>query len=313
MQIIKFEEIFMNRQLQLKKLTLSLFVPAASMLSVGQLSAIAQSVPPSTEISSLEVTITTGGDDLREGSVAYGVVELQGGRREKVNLNGGRNWRNNSTNKVSLPLPRGTKLGDLVSFTLEHDGAPRRFPDGYDNWNVDALKVVTPRTCVAGVQLANPSGTPLARLTGGNTYHDITFSSPSPARNTAIPSLQLAITTGGDDLREGSVAYGVIKLQNGTTLSRVNLNQGRNWRNNTTNTVTIPLPANTKIGDLASLRIEHDGAPRRFPDGYDNWNLDRVRVVTPETCSPTLLLINERPQLRFTGGNTFRKFPINLR
>lgn len=315
----------MNRHLQIKNVVLGLVVattaiPSASVLTVGQFSAlakpgvvIAQSVPSSTEISALEVTITTGSDDLREGSVAYGVVELRGGRTEKVNLNRGRNWGNNSTSKVSLPLPKGTKLGDLLSFTLEHDGAPRRVPDSYDNWNVDLLRVATPKTCAAGVQLANPSGKPFVRLTGGKTFQDIALNSPSSAKNTLIPSLQVAITTGGDDLRGGAVAYGVIKLQNGTTLSKVNLNQGRKWGNNSTNTVTLPLPAGTKVGDLASLRIEHDGAPRNVGEGYDNWNLDRVRVVTPETCSTPVQLINERPQLRFTGGNTFKKFPINLR
>ncbi|WP_427158817.1 hypothetical protein ACQFX9_23175 [Aliinostoc sp. HNIBRCY26] len=311
----------MNKYIRFKSLILSLLVPTTAVLTVQQNSAIAQRLPwiiaqsPTTEVSALDVTITTGGDDLREGSVAYGVVELQGGRTEKVNLNRGRNWRNNSTNRVSLPLPRGTRLADLVSFTLEHDGAPRRFPDGYDNWNVDTLKVATPRTCSAGVQLANTSGRPLVRLTGVNTFHDITLNAPSSARNTPISSLQVAITTGGDDLRGGSVAYGVIKLQNGTTLSKVNLNQGRNWPNNSTNTVTIPLPSGTKIGDLAGLRIEHSGAPRNPFDGYDNWNIDRVRIATPESCSAAVQLVNRtgRPLVRFTGGDTFRKYPINLR
>jgi hypothetical protein len=285
----------MKRHFQIKNVVLSLLlatstIPVTSILGLWQSTAIAQSLPPSTSISGLEVTITTGGDDLRGGSVAYGIVELRGGRREKVNLNGGRGWGNNSTNKVSIPLPGGTKLGDLISFTLEHDGAPRRFPDSYDNWNVDKLKVVTAKTCSAGVQLANSSGRPFVRFTGGKTFQDITLNSPSSARNTPVSRLQVTITTGGDDLRGGSVVYGEIKLQNGTTLSKVNLNQGRGWGNNSTNTVSIPLQSGTKIGDLASLRIEHDGAPRDVFQGYDNWNVDRAIVVTPETCSAGIQL-----------------------
>ncbi len=298
-------------------------VPVNSVLNLGKYgSALAQLtvgiaviMPPTMEISGLEVTITTGGDDLRGGSVAYGVVELSGGRKEKVNLNGGRNWGNNSTNKVSLPLPKGTKLGDLISFTLEHDGKPRNVLDSYDNWNVDQLKVATPKTCSAGVQLANQSGKPFVRLTGGKTFQDITLSSSSSAKNTPVSKLQVTITTGGDDLRGGAVAYGVIKLQNGTTLSKVNLNGGRGWGNNSSNTVSIPLPSGIKIGDLASLRIEHDGAPRNPFESYDNWNVDRVRVVTPEACSDAVQLINKigRPLVRFTGGDTFRKYSVNLR
>jgi hypothetical protein len=308
----------MNKHLKIKNLLLGLLlaastIPVASVLTLRQSSsASAQSLPPSTAISGLEVSITTGGDDLREGSVAYGVVELRGGRTEKVNLNGGKSWGNNSINKVFVPLPGGAKLGDLISFTLEHDGAPRRWPDGYDNWNVDRLNVVTSKTCSAGVQLANYPGKPFVRFTGGKTFQDITLNQPSSARNTPISKLEVIITTGGDDLRGGAVAYGVIKLQNGKTLSKVNLNQGKGWGNNSTNTVSIPLPSGTKVGELASLRIEHDGAPRNPFEGYDNWNVDRVRVVTPETCSAGVQLINRtgQPLVRFTGGDTFRKYPI---
>jgi hypothetical protein len=303
----------MNKHLKIKSLILSLLIPTASALALQQSTAIAQS--PTIQISALDVTITTGGDDLRSGSVVYGIVELRGGKTEKVNLNQGRGWVNNSTNTVSLPLPVGTTLRDLVSFTLEHDGGPRRFPDGYDNWNIDALKVATPRTCSGGIQLANTSGQPLVRLTGVKTFQDITLNPPSLSRNTPISSLQVAITTDGDDLRGGSVAYAVIKLQNGTTLSKVNLNQGKNWPNNSTNTVNIPLPSGTKIGDLAGFRIEHDGAPRNVFDSYDNWNINRVRVFTPETCLQGVQLINRtaRPLVRFTGTDTFRKYPINIR
>ncbi|MBW4670883.1 MAG: hypothetical protein KME60_26535 [Cyanomargarita calcarea GSE-NOS-MK-12-04C] len=304
----------MKRHFQIKNVVLSLLlatstIPVTSILGLRQSTAIAQS------LSGLEMTITTGGDDLREGSVAYGVVELRGGRREKVNLNGGRGWGNNSTNKVFIPLPGGTKLDDLISFTLEHAGPPRRFPDSYDNWNVDKLRVATAKTCSAGVRLANSSGRPFVRFTGGKTFQDITLNSPSSARNTPVSRLQVTITTGGDDLRGGSVAYGEIKLQNGTTLSKVNLNQGRGWGNNSTNTVSIPLQSGTKIGDLASLRIEHDGAPRDVFQGYDNWNVDRAIVATPEACSTEVQLINKtgRPLVRFTGADTFRKYPINQR
>lgn len=289
-------------------------IPVTSILTLGQYGSVRAGITPLTPISDLEVTITTGGDDLRGGSVAYGVVELSGGRKEKVNLNGGRNWGNNSTNKVSVPLPKGTKLSDLVSFTLEHDGAPRNIFDSYDNWNVDALKVTTPKTCSAAVELANRSGKPFVRLTGEKTFEDIALSSSFSTKSTPVSQLQVIITTGGDDLRGGAVAYGEIKLQNGTTLSKVNLNGGRGWGNNSINTVSIPLPSATKIGDLASLRISHDGAPRNIFETYDNWNVDRVRVVTPETCSDGVQLINKtgRPLVRFTGGDTFRKYPINL-
>lgn len=286
-------------------------IPTSSILSPSESVATAQS--SSARISNVRVTIRTGGDDLRSGSVAYGVVELRNGRKIKKNLNNGAGWGNNSTRTVSIPLPRRTRISDIVAFTVEHDGAPRRWPDSYDNWNMDSIRVTTPKVCSGGVQLANPSGRPLVRFTGGRKRRLIRLNLPSSVRNQRPSSLKVMIRTGGDDLRGGAVAYGTINLRNGRTLPKKNLNNGNGWRNNSTKTVYLPLRG-TRLGDLASLTLEHDGAPRNIGEGYDNWNVDRVRVVTPQTCSTKTLLRKtgrpRRPLVRFTGGNTFKRFSI---
>jgi len=133
-----------------------------------------------TGVSSLGITITTGGDDLRGGAVAYGMVELRGGRTlPRVNLNGGGGWGGNSVHTVWVPLPLGTRLSDLVSFTLEHDGAPRNIWETYDNWNVDAVQIRAMTTSPAvGVCIASPVGGPFVRLTGEKTFERIPISLP---------------------------------------------------------------------------------------------------------------------------------------
>ena len=265
----------------------------------------------STEISSLRVDITTGGDDLRGGSVAYGVIRLRDGRTlPRVNLNEGRAWGNGSRNTITMPLS-GVRLSDLASFTIEHDGAPRNVLDSYDNWNIDAVRVAVPGVCHPGMTILNQSGRPLVRFTGAKTFLESRFSIPASAHGISPTSVQVMITTGGDDLRGGSVAYGVIRLRDGRTLPKVSLNGGRAWGNGSTNTIAMPL-SGVRLGDLASFTIEHDGAPRNVLDSYDNWNVDVLKIDTSKTCSGEVVLASQagRPLVRLTGARTFWTTPL---
>jgi hypothetical protein len=276
-----------------------------SILTLFQPSARAQMVP------SLEVTIGTGGDDLRNGQPIYGAIELRDGRTlSKVNLNDGRGFGGGSNHTLSMRLPAGIQLGDLAAFTLSHDGAPRNVFDSYDNWNLDSIRVATPRVCTPGVTLASRSGRPWTRFTGSLTFQEIALAAPATAVDATPSNIQIAIGTGGDDLRGGQVAYGTLKLRNGRTLPKVSLNGGSKWGNNSNHTVSLPLPAGTRLGDLASLTLEHDGAPRNVFDSYDNWNVDTIGVTTPRTCTESRVLLNRsgRPLVRFTGAKTFERF-----
>lgn len=123
--------------------------------------------------SALQVTIGTGADDLRGGAVAYGIVELSGGRTlPKVNLNNGAGWSANSTNVVTVPLPVGTTVNDVVTFIIEHDGAPRNVGETYDNWSLDAVQIAA-RSNTGSLCLGSqswPRGSEALMLTGERTY-----------------------------------------------------------------------------------------------------------------------------------------------
>jgi hypothetical protein len=268
-------------------------------------------------VSELKMDILTGGDDLRGGSVAYAEIRLPNGTvLPKVNLNDGAAWGGNSNNSPTLPLPAGTRLGSLegATVTISHDGAPRNVFDGYDNWNVDRVNVTTPTICSNSTTIARGLGRPWVRFDGGRTFKKLDFNVPAFARNLTSPTLAMDMVTGGDDLRDGSVAYGEIRLRSGRVLPKVNLNGGASWGGNSSNSVSLPLPAGTKLSSLASITLSHDGAPRRFPDGYDNWNLERVFVNTPKVCNNgvSLASVSGGPWVRFTGGLTFKEFTSHV-
>ncbi len=272
-------------------------------------------VDRSAVVPSLQVNIATGGDDLRDGSVAYGEIQLRDGRvLPKVNLNGGQGWGGGSVNTVPFSLPAGITLGDLdgATMTISFDGAPRRFPDGYDNWNLESIRVATPRVCSGG-RLLTSARRPAVRFTGAKTFERVPFRVPAADSASTPGAVNLTIATGGDDLREGSVAYAEIRLKDGRTLPKVNLNGGRTWGGGSTNSVSLPL-AGKQLGDLESVTVYHDGGPRRPLDGYDNWNADVIKVTTPEACSSVTLGQGVgRPWERFTGSLTFKPLPLSVR
>ncbi len=293
----------------MKKFALGFLLP---VLAVVSSTVPVKAADPNLIVPYLEVQVQTGGDDLRSGAVAYGQIQLKDGRTlPQFNLNRGQQWKNNSNRTIKVPA--GVRLGDLQSFTLSHDGAPRNVFESYDNWNVDRFTITTPQLCMPGVSLADQSGRPLVRLTGKQTFQDIRLQVTAAHQNRSTSAINVTFKTGADDLRSGAVAYGTIRLRNGRTLPTVNLNRGRRWTNNSTQTVTMSLPSGIKLGDLANLRVQHDGAPRNALETYDNWNIDRVSVGLPSQCSPGITLTKPaigHPFVRFTGSNTAQMFRL---
>jgi hypothetical protein len=261
----------------------------------------------------VQVTIDTGADDLRAGAVAYGQIRLRDGRTlPKVNLNGGTSWGNNSQRTIAMPA--GVALDQLESLTIEHDGAPRNVFESYDNWNVNRIQVATPRICQPELQLANASGSPFFRFTGAQTFRDIPLNVSAAERDRTSNSLVVHLGTGGDDLRGGAIVYGTITLRDGRTLPTVNLNGGSGLAGGSSSRFAMPLPAGTRLGDIASLRLQHDGAPRNIFESYDNWNLDRVIVNSVPSCveGKRLANVSGTPFVRFTGKKTFVTIPLSL-
>lgn len=95
--------------------------------------------------------------------------------------------------------------------------------------------------------------------------------------NTVVNVLKISITTGGDDLRGGSQAWAYVRLLQGSAVNEfsVALNEGANWKNNSTHDRDLHLPDGTTLRDIRRFGI-------RFQSGGgisgDNWNVDGVVV-----------------------------------
>lgn len=121
--------------------------------------------------------------------------------------------------------------------------------------------------------------------------------------------LTVTIRTGGDDLRGGQAAFVQLIYRNNTVSQEFDLNQGAGWGNNSMHTTSFQIQPIPNISNIAAVRIRYDGAPRKFPDTYDNWNLETLTVllngVQIAQCSGT-------PWHRFTGESTSRDCKVSV-
>jgi hypothetical protein len=117
------------------------------------------------------------------------------------------------------------------------------------------------------------------------------------AVDAAVPLVNLKIATGGDDLREGSVARAFITLRDGTRGPVVDLNQGARWIDRSEHSVTVTAPPGARISNLESLTITFESGSCPFCSG-DNWDVDAVTVTTG---AGVLKVVRSRPLVRFSG------------
>jgi hypothetical protein len=159
---------------------------------------------------------------------------------------------------------------------------------------------------VSGSVLRRAAGTGF----GGSEWRRVSIGG-----TTAIGSLVVSLTCGGDDLRGGSVIYGSVELTDGRVVGRIALSDGNyvNPGQTLSKEITLAPTFAVRRSDLAALVLEWDGAPRRDPDGYDNWNVDRIVVgfkPPGSACSSALATQVGSPVVRFDGANTLFRVPL---
>jgi hypothetical protein len=137
---------------------------------------------------------------------------------------------------------------------------------------------------------------------------------PQPvSKNTTVSKINVRITTGGDDIRGGSQAYGSFQLVTGGSLPKVSLNNGANFPNNSVRTAIISFSNVRTLGSLAGFTLEWDGAPRNIFDSYDNWNANEFRffLEPPAGHCPAFLGTPFIPG-RMTGSRTIANTSVNF-
>ena len=111
----------------------------------GSVHDLVEGVPPQDvgeAVSALDLTISTGNDDLRGGNNAGDncdvIIELTNGKSIAINnVNAGSNWKDWTDHTVGIPLPNGGLSGGDVASVKLHTGFGGGI--GGDNWNVNRI------------------------------------------------------------------------------------------------------------------------------------------------------------------------------
>ncbi len=238
------------------------------------------------EILQLRAIIQTGGDDLRGGTGPTdncdAILKFASGASITIqNINDNAHWNNGETHTAALPLPAGSRAGDITQLTLH-----TQFGGGLsgDNWNVNNVQliasllptVIGPPAPVVRTWL-NATGNPLVRFTGSVHVWSGAVNVAAGDAGKVIEELTLTIQTGGDDLRGGSNATDnadvILTLSSGGPLTFTNINHGGHWNNGETHSLPLPLPAGTKASNIKQLTLR-----TQFGGGLsgDNWNVNQI-------------------------------------
>ena len=130
-------------------------------------------------VSTLQITIDTGDDDLRGDSTATAyLIALHGGstREYSTTLKKGSDpsWSNNSTTgPVVWNLPPGLTSHNIKRFGIRLQSHNNAFETD-DNWNINRVLVTYPGPGGSEVTLVQESGAPLFRLTADQPQWETT-------------------------------------------------------------------------------------------------------------------------------------------
>jgi hypothetical protein len=137
------------------------------------------------------------------------------------------------------------------------------------------------------------------RNLAGELFHVYVFSSSSSCAPTGRV-LRITTKTGGDDLRGYNTAFFSINFVDGTSSREYLLHKGHGNGQQSEQNFTLDSPI--VLSDVRGITIRHDGSPT-FPDTYDNWNLDYLKIVLVPSTG-TAVTVHESsgsPLVRFTG------------
>lgn len=128
---------------------------------------------PNQQVTELDLTISTGGDDLRSDSVATAFVILAGNNQtervtsDQLNLDSqgnAVNWPNYSINSCTFQLTsklfNPILIKNIKTFGIDF-ASYGSFPETGDNWNMNGITVTYPPN---GDALLTESGNPLKRF-----------------------------------------------------------------------------------------------------------------------------------------------------
>jgi hypothetical protein len=220
----------------------------------------------------LELTIQTGGDDLRGDNDNLDiVVNFNDGRTQLAkNINRGRNWANGSKHTETITLNHAVDPREIVRIDLLKPTTCSVVVD-CDNWDMSSILV---NAVGEGVNRTIASNG-FKRFTGQDNFLSIPV---TPGEAGKANKLEFTFQTGDDDLRSDNEIDVTIHFRGGHTQLVPNLNGGQGWGNQSTHTKTLTLEQTVDPKEIIEVDLQTSGGAGGHFQTEDNWNMASVSV-----------------------------------
>jgi hypothetical protein len=251
----------------------------------------------------------------------------------KTNINyRGSTWPNNSIRRVTIPLPDGVAVEELMEIHVYRRPVyDRKYAWDYlvkDNWTLKALTVTA--TFNAGEEKKQyellklvPRGNVFRFIyeKGDSIREGTFFKAPLSVKaemiekpETTLNAVVTAVIGTGNDNLEGGNDNNVnliLYLRNSPAAITIeNLNGSRKWNNRSENNVTREIPNSEALNimDIERVVVKHTGGGGTFAD---NWDMNKLRLTISKGTEKRLLVNEIRYQLhRFTGEAREKSFDV---
>jgi hypothetical protein len=254
------------------------------------------------QASKLELTIVTGGDDLRGNTNNLDVTIgfITGYSQTATNINESRNWANGSTHTATILLDHPVDPSNIVVIDLNPQLWQRTgLVQDVDNWDMASISV---RAIGNGVdKIIARHG--FFRFKNDKDSLRILITRPESGK---AGKLGLIIKTGGDDLRGDDDNLNVtIHFRGGGTYLAQNVNGGKAWQNGSLHNPVITLPSPVDPSDIVRVDLQ-----TTFTGGMsgDNWDMESVFIEAVGEGVDKILA--KRGYFRFTGSQRLLSIPI---
>jgi len=226
------------------------------------------------QVKRLIFTVATADDDLRGGddNLNVGIHLLDGNVQWKPNVNRGQSWGEHTTETFDIAMDQPVALSQIVSIDMLKPTGQSGV-DGPDEWHMASVSV---RAVGDGIDKVIATHG-FKQFTDG--FNELLLPVTIAATGKAN-SLELTIKTGGDNLGGDDPLTVTFHFRDGHTQVIDNLNEGREWANNSRHVKTIALDQAVDPFDVARivLRAGFSLPDTTIPPKSDNWDMESISI-----------------------------------
>jgi len=249
-------------------------------------------------------TVETADDDLRGGddNLNVGIHFLHGNVQFKPNVNRGQSWQEHTTETFDIAIEQPVALSQIVSIDLQKPAGPSGVSSP-DEWHMASVSV---RAVGDGIDRVIATHG-FKQFTDG--FNELLLPVTIAAAGKAN-TLELTIKTGGDNLGGDDPLEVTIHFRDGHAQGIDNLNEGREWANDSSHVKAIALDRVVDPFDVVRvvLRAGFSLPDTTIPPKSDNWDMDSIsiRAIGQDVNE----VIARHGFNRFTGTGSTLSIPI---